>query len=219
MDLSPDRYRKQIFDAWRELHIALSMQRTLQQRINDLRELIRANANFLPSGERQTELVLLDVFRPPTNIAEAVRIALIVAKAEKKTGLTPVQVREKAETRGFDFSEYNNPLASIHTILRRMKEAGEVEYDERSGAFLLTEAGMHGQSLAGLLAPGAMEKLYKNVLNRVVDVAKGIDPKRVDAVIEEITTAWVDEFLQSTKRAGSDESHNMESATNLVNTK
>src|SRR5579859_2281792 len=40
--------------------------------------------------------------------------------------LTAIDVRTKLEELGFDLSGYENPLASIHTCLRRMLESDEI---------------------------------------------------------------------------------------------
>jgi hypothetical protein len=41
--------------------------------------------------------------------------------------LTASEIRDSLETLGFDMKSYSNPLATIHTILRRLGESEEVE--------------------------------------------------------------------------------------------
>ena len=41
--------------------------------------------------------------------------------------LTASEIREGLERLGFDMKSYSNPLATIHTVLRRLAEADEVE--------------------------------------------------------------------------------------------
>jgi hypothetical protein len=55
------------------------------------------------------------------SITDAVRRAL-------RTGLpmTPIEVRERLLAIGVDLSSYSNDLAVIHTVLKRLNEAGEV---------------------------------------------------------------------------------------------
>ncbi|HKV93692.1 MAG TPA: hypothetical protein VJW20_14185 [Candidatus Angelobacter sp.] len=44
-----------------------------------------------------------------------------------KLNLTPMQVRERLHVLGYDLTKYkSNPVASIHTILKRLVEAGKV---------------------------------------------------------------------------------------------
>ena len=137
MDLTNlDSFRKQIAEAQSSIHTLYSLRRVLDDRISDLRDLVRANANFLPAEERSAELVALHMLKVPENITEAVKISLFVAGARKQR-LTPIQVKESAQERGFDFSTYTNPMASIHSILKRMKEAKqpEVDFDEATGTY------------------------------------------------------------------------------------
>jgi hypothetical protein len=140
MDLSKhDAFRKQIAEAQAQLYQFWQVRKALDSKMEDLRQLVRANANFLPDWERRAELLCLDMMKIPTTISEAVKAALFVAGARNER-LTPPQIKELAEERGFDFSGYTNPLASIHTILKRMRELNppEVEYDESSGTYLST---------------------------------------------------------------------------------
>jgi hypothetical protein len=141
MDLSQhDSFRKQIAEATSSLHSFLAVRRVLDEKIEDLRALIRANANFLPDAERTAELIMLEVLRVPTTITEAVKLALFSAMAKNET-LTPVQIKERAEERGFDFSSYTNPMASIHTILKRLRDATppQVAFNEKDGTYATTE--------------------------------------------------------------------------------
>jgi hypothetical protein len=38
---------------------------------------------------------------------------------------------------GFDFSEYSNEMASIHSILKRMRDAKDVEFDGATDTYYL----------------------------------------------------------------------------------
>lgn len=161
--------RKQITEAWAELYMAETAQRKIEQRVHDLRELIKATANFLPPKERRTELLVLEVAKHPSNIAEAVRLVLFLQQPEY-VPLTPVEIRDKAEARGFSFAEYTNPLASIHTILRRMKEANppEVRYDEKTGGYVLDH-----KSASGLVNPDwgkkVQDALWRKTARRFIE--------------------------------------------------
>jgi hypothetical protein len=154
-------------EAWAELYLFESIQRKTENRIEDLRGLIRATANLLPDDERRHELLLLDFFKHPTNITEAVRVALYLGKV-KGERLTPLQIREQAESRGFNFSEYTNPMASVHTILRRMREADPpaVDYDEDTGTYLMVAAAPPvSQTIVGKITQQAYWKLYSGEFN------------------------------------------------------
>ena len=58
-------------------------------------------------------------------LAEAIRASFGTLAA--LGGLTPRQVRDHLQHRGYDLDgKHNNPLASIHAVLKRMDEAGEL---------------------------------------------------------------------------------------------
>ena len=40
--------------------------------------------------------------------------------------MTPLEVRDRLQSTGFDINRYSNPLAAIHTVLRRLTESGDV---------------------------------------------------------------------------------------------
>jgi hypothetical protein len=136
MAIDPNKVRSQISDAKKRLQHLLRAQQEANQEIQDLRELVRANANFLPEDERLREMAILDFLKQPTNIAEAVRLAVFFATILSQK-ITPLEIRAAAESFGFDFTEYSNPMASIHTILKRMREADppQVDYDEEVGGY------------------------------------------------------------------------------------
>jgi hypothetical protein len=50
--------------------------------------------------------------------------------------MTPMEVRDRLEAIGFDLSKYSSSLAAIHTVLKRLDEAGELAFVElASGKF------------------------------------------------------------------------------------
>src|SRR3954470_16045573 len=46
--------------------------------------------------------------------------------------LTPTDVRQRLESIGFDLSKYQNDLAAIHTILKRLNDSGELRFVPRA---------------------------------------------------------------------------------------
>ena len=64
----------------------------------------------------------------PLSITDAVRLAM-------RTGvpMTPPEVRDRLLSIGVDLSSYVNELAVIHTVLRRLNEAGEIRIIPKSG--------------------------------------------------------------------------------------
>ena len=47
--------------------------------------------------------------------------------------MTPVDVRDRLLAIGVDLSVYANELAAIHTVLKRLNEAGEIRLVPRAG--------------------------------------------------------------------------------------
>jgi hypothetical protein len=163
MSLAPDILRSQITEARKRLAELMREQRKVNQEIADLRELIRANANFLSDEERAFEITALEFLRFPTNVTEAVRLVLLLATVTGRS-LTPTQIRGVAEHIGFDFSEYSNPMASIHTILKRMREVGEAKYDEAGDGYCLRNS----ENAGDLLNPELIVEIYRDVAKEIL---------------------------------------------------
>jgi prefoldin subunit 5 len=90
--------------------------------------------------DREKQIAVLE--RTVNFLAPLVGEAVPAAAAAESTGmtgsireilkkspepLTASEIRDSLETLGFDMKSYSNPLATIHTILRRLGESEEVE--------------------------------------------------------------------------------------------
>lgn len=64
----------------------------------------------------------------PLSITDAVRLAIRAG-----VPMTPPEVRDRLLSIGFDLSQYSNELAVIHTVLRRLNEAGEIRVLPKPG--------------------------------------------------------------------------------------
>jgi hypothetical protein len=60
----------------------------------------------------------------PMGLTDAIRLVM------RGTGapMAPVQVRDRLRAIGFDVAKYTNELAAVHTILKRLNDAGEVRF-------------------------------------------------------------------------------------------
>jgi hypothetical protein len=58
----------------------------------------------------------------PEGLTDAIRGILIDAQAD----LSPIAIRNSLQQTGFDLGRYENPLAVIHTTLKRLAEQGQV---------------------------------------------------------------------------------------------
>jgi hypothetical protein len=57
--------------------------------------------------------------REEMGLTDAIRNIL---QADPKRSFTPIQIRDRLQELGFDFSEYtSNPLSSVHSVLKRFK--------------------------------------------------------------------------------------------------
>jgi len=126
--------------------------------ISRLSELIRATMNMIPPEQlARYEGIFERIEQRPIGLSVAIRTCFAVAAAPGKlvelarrmaqTGtpqsadaaspeklwLTPVEIRDRLKSIGFPFENYKaNPLASIHTTLRRMVP-GEMEVKTLKG--------------------------------------------------------------------------------------
>jgi hypothetical protein len=64
----------------------------------------------------------------PLSITDAVRLAMRAG-----VPMTPPEVRDRLLSIGFDLSNYSNEMAVIHTVLKRLNEAGEIRLIPKPG--------------------------------------------------------------------------------------
>ena len=58
----------------------------------------------------------------PLGLTDAIRLVTRGAGLP----MTPVDVRDRLQGMGFDMAKYTNDLAAVHTILKRLNDAGEL---------------------------------------------------------------------------------------------
>jgi len=98
-----------------------------------LRGVVTANAAMLPDAEREEALrSLQELVGTPRGFTDAVREFL---RRNSDHSFTAIEVRDGLRTVNFDVGEYDNPLASIHTILRRLVVRGEVDRNAIDGRY------------------------------------------------------------------------------------
>ena len=125
------RYRGTIFVCRARLGKLVAKREKLNQEISRVSDLVIANANFLPEEEKADQLEQLEqLVAEPPGFTESVRNIL---KANAIRPATALQVREMMAKAGFNLRAYSNPLASIHTILKRLAERDEVTTSMNDG--------------------------------------------------------------------------------------
>jgi hypothetical protein len=115
-------YRKQINSALRELARLEEFRRKAGTEISKLRALIVANANMLPDRERGA--FILQASEPLPGLTDTIREFF---RAAYPKGLTPKKLRDKLIEAGFDLNAQSNPMASVHSVIRRLCLRDEIE--------------------------------------------------------------------------------------------
>jgi hypothetical protein len=138
--VAKDDYRRALDAALREYETLSAERATLDDRLAQLRHSIAA-------------LTKLCGYEPtvPLGLTDACRLVLRNAV----TPVTALEVRDRLAAIGVPLDKYSNPLASIHTVLKRLQEGGEIaerDRDEPSTrtayAFVLPRVGLavsHGK--------------------------------------------------------------------------
>jgi cob(I)alamin adenosyltransferase len=143
--VSQDDYKRALEAAVREYEQASAEHRALETRIAQLKQSI-ATLTKLCGYEPTVQLGLTEACR------------MVLRNANRP--LTALDVRERLVAVGVDMDRYSNALASIHNVLRRMHEAGEVTERERAEAEHAKTAYAYGiqMSASDLSGPRASSK-------------------------------------------------------------
>jgi hypothetical protein len=115
--MSIDDYRRALEAAVAEYEALGSQRRELDARLTQLAHTIgtlNRLCGFVPTV--------------PWGLTDACRLVLRNVAAP----LTPTEVRDRLQSIGFDLSKYANELAAIHTVLKRLRESGEVHVVPRA---------------------------------------------------------------------------------------
>ena len=109
-------YRRALDAAVREYEQLIAEHASLEGRIAQLKHSIAA-------------LTKLCGYEPtvPLGLTDACRLVLRNAVQP----LTAIEVRDRLTSIGVGLDKHSNPLASIHTVLKRMREAGEIVERDR----------------------------------------------------------------------------------------
>lgn len=150
-----DSYKKAFGEALSDLDGLVQRRREIDREIVRLRNVVLVLQDKADSSKAQTEK-LMDIFAQlnvgTPRLTEAVKDALYAAHPRK---LPAIQVKDVMEVRGFDFSNFTNPLASVHSTLRRLARQDEVGSGLDKGAVMYWWKGPHWgarNSLANMLA-------------------------------------------------------------------
>jgi hypothetical protein len=108
--MTSENYRSALAAAIKEYEALGEQRREIDERLAQLAQTIGTLSRLL--GLTPTV---------PMSITDAVRLATRAGMP-----MTPLEVRERLLSIGVDLSIYSNDLAVIHTVLKRLNEAGEL---------------------------------------------------------------------------------------------
>lgn len=118
MDDNLSAYRIAFLGAYKELDELREQEKRLAIRKGQLKDTLSALATLLSDEKFDiNSLTLSDAIRR------------IMASSDRP--LSAIEVRGKLADLGFNLAQYDNPLANIHTSLKRMGEAGELTLTEK----------------------------------------------------------------------------------------
>jgi len=116
-------YLLQIEHCMMEIQSLVEQKQAIDRRIANLQGIVKANAEMLPDQKKEAALFRLDDALPPTGFTDA--IAYAVRRAGDK-GITPTEVRSALIAAGVPLTQ-NNPMAAIHTVIKRLEDRGQVK--------------------------------------------------------------------------------------------
>ena len=116
--MTSEDYRRALQTAVREYEDLGIRRREIDRRLSELAQTIGTLSKLL--GHTPTV---------PLGLTDAIRLVMRGAGVP----MTPVDVRDRLQGMGLDMARYTNDLAAVHTILKRLNDAGELRLVARPG--------------------------------------------------------------------------------------
>lgn len=124
-------YKQAILAAKNEIVECLKQKQAIDAKIKHLANVISANAQMLRDSERDAEIESLsEMTGEQLGFTDAIREVL---NSNSGFFFNAIGVRDRLRDYGFPLESYTNPLASIHTILKRLFDKGELKRQTNSG--------------------------------------------------------------------------------------
>jgi hypothetical protein len=121
--MSLPSYRRDLQARKRELAGLLKQRQAIDQKMAQLQPIINHLEGLCRElGDRAAKENAVKV-ELTTGLTELARVTL----EEAYMPLSASEVKQRMEAKGFDFSKYSNPLASIHTVLQRLVKSHQVK--------------------------------------------------------------------------------------------
>ena len=107
--------------------------------------------------------------------------------------LTPLDVRQRLQSIGFDLSKYANDLAAIHTILKRLNDSAELRLVARGNEpgkhAYIWHHGPHAVVLGADIAAFMRDANLEREARRAIEVPRGRPKARATAKLSKRTKA------------------------------
>lgn len=118
-------YRRSLFEAKQDLARHLVRRQKLDQKIARLQAVV-SNLQSLCAEQDNTNLEKRVDSVIKADLAVGITKSARVILKENFFPMTASEIKEKIEARKLNLARYSNPLAVIHTILKRLVQGGEV---------------------------------------------------------------------------------------------
>src|SRR5579863_9422059 len=128
--MTENSYAEAFDDAMAELRKLLKGRAKINERLSQLLKTVHGLGHSLGRDKKRREQLMnvldeLSVFK--LRLTDAVKDALYFAYSHHGHRKLPaLQVKLAMEARGYDFSNFPNPLASVHSTLRRLAGQGNI---------------------------------------------------------------------------------------------
>ena len=127
--MSLTAYRRDLQARKRELAALLRQRQKIDERMARLQPLIGHLEGLCRElGVRAAKETAAKV-ELTTGLTELARVTL----EEAYIPVSASDLKKRMEAKGFDFSNYSNPLASVHVVLRRLVKSGKVKVVPQKG--------------------------------------------------------------------------------------
>lgn len=118
-----NKYRRAVEDGINETKALVEQKKAIEAQIRKVQQLTQANINMLPDErEREKLAAALEDVQGPIGLRQAILKILVTG-----TYMPVPEIRMRLIKGEYDLSGHINPLASIHTTLKRLGIDGEVE--------------------------------------------------------------------------------------------
>lgn len=178
--MSKEFYKQALDAAMRDISDLMARREKLEFEREEIeRELMKTRAAAasiaLLIGEDEADKffedksLFVEIFAPDVGLTNAVR--KVLQQSSGIIGLTAMDVRRQLQRRKFKLEKYQNVMASIHTVLKRLSENDEVD----------VEAGDGGKAAYRWKKPAEEETKVatdKEAVNAVVGKASKVKKKR-----------------------------------------